>query len=142
MHPVFARKWLAAYLILWIVFAAMLAGLLRIPETLSWRDGLIICEPLCLFYAFVCLTPYYMCRHIPLSSKASVKLVANQLAAAILASALWIETARLIAYLLNMTPQLRPVLPTLVIVGLLLYSLSVALHYMVLAVQQSREAEV
>ncbi len=151
MHPVFARKWFATYLLVWIVFAIMLSGLLRLPGTLSWRDALIICEPLCLFYAFVCLTPFYMCRQIPLNSswassatfsiagKGSVKLVVNHLAAAILATTIWIEMARLIAYLLGMTSQLGPLLPNLVVVGLLLYSLSVALHYMLQAVQQSRE---
>lgn len=141
MHPIFARKWLATYLTAWIVFAVMLAGLLRVPETLTWREALIICEPLCLLYAFVCLTPWYMCRQIPANSRGAVKLVVNHLAAAILATTIWIEMARLIAYLFGMTAP-RLVLANLVVVGLLLYTLSVALHYMLLAVQQSREAEV
>jgi two-component system sensor histidine kinase AlgZ len=142
MHPIFSRKtYLASYLIAWVFFAAMLAGLLH-TGTLSWRDALIISEPLCLFYAFVCLTPWYVCKQMPLRSTNPFKLGVNHGGAAILASAIWVEMARLIAYVLNLTPVLRPELPHLIVVGLLLYLLSVALHYMLLAVEQSREAEV
>jgi sensor histidine kinase YesM len=140
MHPIFARKWFTAYLTFWTIFAAMLAGLLR-TETLSWREALIISEPLCLFYAFVCLTPWYMCR-MSIRSANSTKVIVNHVGAAILATALWVEMARFIAYLMDLTPRLKAEIPHLVVVGLLLYSLSVALHYVLLAVQQSRESEV
>ena len=130
------------YLAVWVFIGVVLAGLLRMPETLSWRDALIIAEPLCLFYAFVCLTPWYMCRQLPARSSNSLKLVANHIGAAVLATAIWIEMARLIAYVLDLTARLRPEIPQLVIVGLMLYTLSVALHYMLLAVEHSREAEV
>jgi two-component system sensor histidine kinase AlgZ len=142
MHPIFARKWFTAYLAMWIFFAVILAGLLRMPGTLSWRDALIISEPLCMFYAFVCLTPWYMCRMMPLRSSNAVKLLANHVGAAILASAIWVEIARFIGSMFELTPALRPELPHLIVVGLLVYSLSVALHYMLLAVEQSRESEV
>ena len=111
------------------------------PGTLAWRDAFIIAIPLCLFYAFVCLTPWYICRQLPLRSGDKLKLALNHIGAALLASAIWVELARLIAYLLGASAQLRPEIPHLVIVGLLLYSLSVALHYMLLAVEQSRESE-
>src|SRR5579883_83877 len=142
MHPIFARRWFTAYLILWIFLGVVLAGLLRSPGTLTWREALMISQPICLFYAFVCLTPWYMCRQIPLFTPNSLKLFANHIGAAILAAAIWVEMARFIAYLLDAVPRLRPEIPHLIVVGLLLYSLSVALHYMLRAVQQSREAEV
>jgi sensor histidine kinase YesM len=142
MHPIFARRWFTVYLLLWIFMGVVLSGLLLSPGTLSWREALMICVPLCLFYAFVCLTPWYMCRQIPLVSSNTLKLISNHISAAILATALWVEMARFIAYLLDATPRLRPGLPHLIVVGLLIYSLSIALHYMLRAVQQSREAEV
>ncbi len=143
MHTIFASKtYFAVYILAWVVFGLMLAGLLGTPGTLGWRETIIIAEPLCLFYAFVCLTPWYSCKQMPLRSSARVKLIVNHIGAAILASALWVEMARLIAYLLGSTNALRPELPHLVVVGLLLYVLSVALHYMLLAVEHSREAEV
>jgi len=140
MHPIFDRKWFATYLAVWVFFGAMLAGLLR-TETLTWREALIIAEPLCIVYAFVCLTPWYMCRQLPTRSN-WIRPMTNQFGAAILGTAIWIELARLIGYLSGLTPRLRPELPHLVIIGLLLYIVSIAMHYALFAVEQSRESEV
>lgn len=143
MHPIFAKKtWFAAYLAFWVFVAINLAELLRMPGELTWREALIISTPLCLFYAFVCLTPWHMCRQLPLRSTSLWKLLLNHLGAAALASIMWVEMARLIAYPFDLTARLKPELPHLVVVGLLFYSLSVALHYMLLAVEQSRESEI
>ena len=50
------------------------------------------------------------------------------------------ELARLMAYFLNARERLDREIPYLVAVGLLLYLLSVALHYVLLAVEESRQA--
>jgi two-component system sensor histidine kinase AlgZ len=143
MHPIFERKtWLAAYLIAWAVFGLLLADLLLTPGRIEFRDALIISLPLCLFYAFVCLTPWYVCRMLPLRSTSALKLGVNHIGAAILASAIWVEFAKFIVYLLGAKSIERPEMLHIVVIGLLLYLLSVALHYMLLAVEQSRESEV
>ncbi len=143
MHPVFARKWLPIYLALWILFGVLLAGLLHMPGSLAWREALMIAQPLCLFYAFVCLTPWYLCRNVPLRSTSAFAMAIKQNAASIVvAAAIFVQIARFIAYLMDRGAQLRPALPELVILGILLYALSVAVHYMMFAVRQSREAEV
>src|SRR5581483_9678933 len=142
MHPLFARKWFTIYLTVWIFIGTVLAGLLHMPGTLDWRDSLIIAEPLCLFYAFVCLTPWYMCRQFPVRAANALKMVSNHIGAAVLATAIWVEMAHFIAYLLGVNSKLNREVPELVIVGLMLYTVSVALHYMLLAVEQSREAQV
>ncbi len=144
MHPIFEKKtWLAAYLGMWLVLGVMLAGLIHFPGDISWRDALILAEPLLLFFAFVCLTPWYMCRQMPLGSTNAFKLFANHLGAAVLANALWMQMARVIVRLLDLGDRFRAEATTvLAAMGFLLYSLSVALHYMLLAVEHSREAEV
>jgi len=143
MHPIFAKRtWFAAYMAVWAFLALTLAGLLRSPGTLAWRDALLIAFPLCLFYAFACLTPWYMCRQLRVRSGNWMKPVSNHLGAAVLASAIWVEIARGIAYLLGVLSRLRPEIPHLVVVALLLYSLSVALHYVLFALEQSREAQI
>jgi two-component system sensor histidine kinase AlgZ len=144
MHPIFEKKtWLAGYLAAWTVLGVMLAGLLETPGTVGWRDTLIISEPLVWFYAFVCLTPWYMCRQLPLDSTNGFKLAANHLGAAILADAIWVQMARAIERWLGLGDRFRTETTTvLAVIGLMLYSLSVALYYMLLAVERSREAEV
>jgi two-component system, LytTR family, sensor histidine kinase AlgZ len=144
MHPIFEKKvWLAAYLGVWLVLGVMLAGLIHFPGDVNWRDAIIVAEPLVVFFAFVCLTPWYMCRQMPLGSTNGFKLFANHLGAAVLANALWIQMARVIVRLLDLGDRFRTEATTvLAAMGFLLYSLSVALHYMLLAIERSREAEV
>jgi len=141
MHPIFRNTAsLAVYMSLWTILAVLLGGLMRVPGDLTWSQGLSVAMPLCLFYAFVCLTPWYLCRAFPLGTAGVARLVTNHLGAAILACALWIGLARVLAFAMDLTPGVSPAIPQLVVVGLLLYLLSVALHYALLAVEASREA--
>lgn len=143
MHPIFGNKQgFAAYLVLWLTLGGMLAALMRVPGTLAWHETLALAEPLCLFFAFVCLTPWYVCRQLPLVSSGPGMVALYHLGAAVLATALWIGMARGISYGLSLGDRLDPVIPQLVAVGLLLYSLSVALHYLVLAAEASRRAAI
>ncbi len=143
MHPFICKKSsFAAYLTVWILLAVGLAALLRMPDTLDWREALLLDAPMGLFYGFVCLTPWYVCRSLPLRSTNPLKLILNHLGAAVVASAIWVEMARLLAQFLELRVG-RPTETTyLVALGLLLYLLSVAVHYMMLAVEDSREAQV
>jgi two-component system sensor histidine kinase AlgZ len=141
MHPLFRRKVLFGwYMLAWVLVAVLLSGLLMMPGHLTWREAFTLTLPLCLFYAFVCLTPWYVCRNLPLRSTAPPKLLVNHVGAAIVASAIWVQFGRLIANFTGVGQRIKPELVQLVVVGLLLYTLSVALHYMVLAVEESREA--
>jgi len=141
MHPIFRNtSSMTAYLALWIVLAGLLAALMRVPGDLGWSQALSVSVPMCLFYAFVCLTPWYLCRAFPLGSPRIARLLINQLGAAILACALWIGLARLLAFAMDLGPGLNPAMPQLVVVGFLFYLMSVALHYALLAVEASREA--
>ena len=143
MHPVFRNTaTLSAYLGLWAILAAAIAALMRVPDDLTWSQALSISVPLCMLYAFVCLTPWYICRGLPLGTARVTRLVINQLASAILACTLWIGAARLLAFAMDIGPKLNPAVPQLVVLGLLLYLMSVALHYALLAVEASREAAV
>ena len=138
MHPIFRQKsWFAAYLTLWCSLAVMLAALM---SGLGWSAALAVAGPLCLFFAFVCLTPWYVCRQLPLAAANGFRIVLYHLGAAVLATALWIALARMIGYALPPSVRLDTEIPKLIAVGVLLYSLSVALHYMALAVETSRQA--
>src|SRR5258706_4172214 len=143
MHPIFRRKVLFGwYLLAWALVAVLLAGLLLVPGRLSWREALTVTLPLCLFYAFVCLTPWYVCRYYPLRSTPPPKLLLNHVGAAVVARAIWVQLARLIASFMDLGPRIKPELVQLVVVGLLLYTLSVTMQYMVLALEETREASV
>ncbi|MEI9814027.1 MAG: histidine kinase [Acidobacteriota bacterium] len=141
MHPLLRnRTAVAAYLILWAVLAGLLAALLRLAGDATWYEAVLLSGPPCLFYAFLCLTPWYMCRSLPIVSTLPWRLVANHLGASILAAALWIGAARLMAVGSGLERELNPAIPHLIAVGLLVYILSIALHYVLLALEAQRES--
>src|SRR5271154_7419354 len=143
MHPIFCKKGrFAGYMLVWVIIGGLLTSLLRMPGTLTLRESAILATPLCLLYAFFCLTPWYMCRHLPLVTTNPVKLIFQHLAAALLACGIWVKLATFIArHGLHANARFQMEVPHLIAVGLLLYTVSVALHYMYLAQQASREAE-
>ena len=141
MHPIFRNTTtLGSYLALWTLLAAVVGALIRVPTSLSWSQSLSVAVPMCMFYAFVCLTPWYLCRAFPLGSARVTRLLINQVAAAVLACTLWIAGAQLLAFAMDLGSRLNPAIPQLVVVGLMLYLTSIALHYALLAVEASREA--
>src|SRR5579862_6991235 len=115
MHPIFRNTTsLGAYLGLWTLLAAIVGALIRVPTSLSWSQSLSVAVPMCMFYAFVCLTPWYLCRAFPLGSPRVTRLLINQVAAAVLACALWIGVARLLAFAMDLGSGLNPAIPQLV----------------------------
>lgn len=141
MHPLLSiKRGIPAYLGLWFVLQMLLATLLVYQADMGWLEGIAITGPLCLFYAFLCLTPWYVCRTLPLQSTEPWRLVLNHLGAAILATALWVGVAETLPGAFGIDADLAGVAPQLIAIGLLLYLLSVALHYVLLALEASREA--
>src|SRR5437660_593310 len=114
MHPIFRNTArLGVYFALWALLAAVLGALIRVPTGLSWSQSLSMAVPLCMFYAFVCLTPWYTCRGLPLGSPQVTKMLINQLAATVLACSLWVAAAGLLAFALDLGSRLNPAIPQL-----------------------------
>lgn len=148
MHPLIARQgtlWL--YLLAWNPLALLLAYLLMMMGGLTWLEAAALSFPLALFYALVCLTPWYMCLALPLGFSPTYRIVGKHLAAAIVAGLIWIVLAKGLAFTLGhyvfarLNERFSPQLPLLFGIGVLLYLLSVALHYVLLSMESSREAE-
>ena len=139
MHPLLHnRRWLVTYGLLWTALAGALAALLQSLTVSSSQNALLLAGPMSLFYAFQCLTPWFVCRVLPLSKTSPAKLALNHGGAAILATTLWLLIARGIGSELNQ--EITP--PLLIALGLLLYLLSVALHYVFLVVEESKRSAI
>jgi two-component system, LytTR family, sensor histidine kinase AlgZ len=143
MHPIFCRKAVfAGYMLVWVVIGGLLTALLHEPGTLTLRESGELAAPLCLLYSFFCLTPWYMCRYLPLRTTNPLKVIVEHLGAALLACGISVQLASFIASKgLHADARFHHEMPFLVAGGLLLYAVSVAVHYMQLAQQASREAE-
>ena len=148
MHPLLAtRGRVTLYLIAWLPLAGLLGYLLSITGRLALLPAEALAVPLALFYALVCLAPWYMCKVLPLGPSQILRLLGNHIPAALVAGLLWIIAGKGLAlalarfYFPQLDQQFSPQLPLLFGIGVLLYMLSVALHYVLLSVESSREAE-
>jgi len=146
MHPFLASKSrLGLYLAQWMPAAALLAFLLATTGKMSWAESISLSVPLVVIYQFVCLSPWYLCRVMPLGTPFP-RLFGNHLAAAAVAALFWIAVAKGLSFLLSrafpgLDRRVSPSLPLIFAMGAILYLLAVALYYVILSTEASREAE-
>lgn len=149
MHPILKdRRILSLYLIVWFALALMLAALIAIPGRTPGIGALALSLPLMLVYAFVSLSAWYLCRSFPLHATNIARLLASNILAAVLSSALWVLAAAGWGAVLEwMQPELGPpgwyrdALPLLAAAGVVLFLLAVTVHYLLATFEASRLAE-
>ena len=148
MHPILARGGrLALYLGLWLLVGMLLAGLLAGVGALRWSASLAVGIPMALAYAFVCLSAWYISRSLPLATTGTARIVATAITASMISSAIWLMVSRgLVEAFVRGAGQFDvgrafPALGTLVFgFGVLIYLLSLAVSYLIAAVEASEEA--
>jgi len=148
MHPLFTRNRLGLYLLAWVPLTATSIYVLVTRGTLGLLQATSLAVAVYLFYAFLCLSAWYPCRATPLGKVSFMRLLLTHLIAAALMSFVWIEAGAALSYAvlrpekfaaikLRFEPQVNAVFT----VGVLLYLLSVAFHYVLIAMEDSRRAE-
>jgi len=141
MHPIFRAGRLVYYLLAWAPIAAGLSFLLAAQGRLRWYEAALISVPLCLVYAFVCLSSWYLCRGLPLRHLPLARIVGTHLLSAVVLSAIWTLVAWALMRTASPGAPVDTALPALFTIGIGLYLLAVALSYVFLAVESSRLAE-
>src|SRR3954466_174779 len=149
MHPIlgYPRR-LGLYLIAWLSLSELLFYLVTYHSGIGWLESATFFFPLCLFYAFVCLSAWYSCRGIPLEETSFTGLLFPHLLAAIIVGSFWVLVAKALARALSRLPRMQGFdqriardIPIFLAIGVLLYLLAVALFYVLQAQEASREAE-
>ncbi len=147
MHPLLkSGRRLLLYLAAWIPVLALLVYLTWGSGGASWKDAAAVLAPACLIYAFVCLSPWYVCRtRIP---RAGPGLAAMFGAASVAAGVVFLASAAVAVstlgrrgFLTGADPRQGPHIALLFGMGALLYLLSAGLHCAAVAAEASREAE-
>ncbi len=150
MHPLLAeRQRLLAYITVWELLAVLLAALLALTGAFSWTEALALALPLSFFYAFACLGAFWVCQSAPLGRTTLARVAGVHLAAASLSACLLLLAARAWGGLLDgtglfpqkLTPRAADATPLLLGMGIVLYLLVAALHYLLAAFEESRRAE-
>ena len=148
MHPILEdRRRLALYLLAWLLVGMLLT--VGLQGDFWWTTAAALLLPLCVVYAFVGLSAWYLCRAFPIGGPSSwLTLVVVQMAAAATASAIWTALGYFwanaldaLAIELDARAFYAEQRPLLLVVGALLYWLAAACHYLLVAFQTSREAD-
>jgi two-component system, LytTR family, sensor histidine kinase AlgZ len=148
MHPILRNaRYLVSYLGGWLIIGVLMAAVwTRIG--LGWLESLVLMLPLCLLYAFVCLSSWYICRATPLRAGAILRVLASSGLAAVVSAALWLALARAWVATLRMfdpfaasAPRYDQQFPLLFAVGVLLFLVSAAFHYAFIALETAGEAD-
>src|SRR6266403_2908327 len=148
MHPLLARNRLGLYLLGWLPLAAILVLLMSTGGALSWLESSVIAIPLCVVYAFICLSAWYTAKSAPIRRESALRLIGVHSLAAALVSYFWMGIGWVLVASLSKTSAFQgldrrfsPQAPILFGAGYLLYSLAVASHCVILSLEASRVAE-
>ena len=97
MHPILLNKVrLGLYLLAWAPGVAALSLLLTRDAHFAWTQSILTATGLVMFYALVCLSPWYSCQYLPFQPSQIPKLLLNHTAAALVAAALCTGIARMV----------------------------------------------
>ena len=149
MHPILAsRRHLALYLTAWLPVVVLMTAAMVMTDWGGWVQSLVFAFPMVVVYSFLCLSAWYPCRAMPLGDERAEMALVAHLAAAALSALLWVAMAWVLAEgfkrstLYAGTADLTAEHTGIIfIAGLLLYLLSVAIHYLFAAAEASRAAE-
>jgi two-component system sensor histidine kinase AlgZ len=149
MHPILAqRRYLGLYLAAWLPVAGLISVLLVYSGRLSWPEALALAVPAVALDAFLCLAAWYLCRAFPLQKTGILRLFFIYAAAALLTSSLWVFIMRGVAAALSSAPLFAGLserwgdqVPLLYGVGILLFWLVAAVHYLLSSFEGARQAE-
>jgi two-component system sensor histidine kinase AlgZ len=149
MHPILAEwRRLGAYLTAWALLGVLLAALLVTAAPFSWLEATLFAVPLAVLYGFVGLGSFWICRAAPLELARLLRTLVMQLVAAVVSAVFWLVASQGWALVLDRYGPLpglaagqTEAAPLLFGLGVVLYLLAAALHYLLGAFEASQEAE-
>ena len=149
MHPILSnKKTLAIYLATWFV----VGSLIELPYLLAHVDqvfiGLFVDIPFEIFFALVCLSSYYLCRFFPLQSTQWYRLILIFIFTACCAAGFamvvgygWVHFIDSFKFTSDIASFYTPWIAGIYSILVLLFLLVATIHYVIIAFEQTREAE-
>ena len=142
MHPLLkSRRRILMYLQAWAPVLALLVSVSLASGT-PLLDALAVFTPAIFVFAFICLSPWPICRARPLRPSAVPGLLLTFGVAASVGSLALVGTAAVMSAAISKPGVLAGEMVGVVfMIGVLLYLLSTGLHYAMLTAEASRDAE-
>jgi two-component system, LytTR family, sensor histidine kinase AlgZ len=131
------------------LLAALAATLIGLRGGAAWDEALLLGLPLGFMQAVLCFAARYPARAAPLAPGKMFRVAATHLSAAIVATGVWVFAGTGLARSLEWMPRhagaalrFEHKAPTLAVTGVLIFLLAVTAHYLLIALEAAREAEV
>ena len=147
--PFSTRRGAAIYLLLWFFLSLVLAGVVVSASGAAWTNSVLLVVPVTLVYAFAAgFSAYYVCRAYPLTEKSPVAIAVVFLVAAMISGGLWNAVGLAWNALLLSTGAewagldvTRSMKVAMFALGILLYCLCAAAHYLAIEFERTKLAE-
>jgi two-component system sensor histidine kinase AlgZ len=148
MHPILAgRGRLGAYLAAWALLGLLLAPLLVLAAPFRWVEAIVFAVPLAVLFGFMGLASFWVCQAAPLP-RGLARAFGMQLLAGVVSGFMWLAAGRGFALALDgagvfpgLVAKQSAAAPLLLGLGVALYLLAAALHYVIVAFEASRTLE-
>ena len=147
MHPLF-RYWrrLLIYLLVWIEIGVVLGLIGPVSSFQARLEVFAFTIPISLVLGFICLTPLYVCRTVPLRALAWKSVMQNHLFGVLAAIAAMTIAGKLLESVLSsvwpeMSPHFDIATPLFTTFIVMAWLLSTTAHYAFLELESSRRAE-
>ena len=148
MHPILGRRGLLGpYLATWFLLGGLLAAVSGSGPR-EWAAAAPLAVPLAVLYGFLCLAVWYPCRATPLASSGVPRVAVTHGAASVAAAGLWVAVGSAAGSVLARVPLFlrgaelfRRERALYFAAGVLLYLLTAAFFYLLIAGERSRRAE-
>ncbi|MGD1044238.1 MAG: histidine kinase [Bacteroidota bacterium] len=149
MHPILSnRRTLALYLAIWLSVGL----LIEIPFIFSyksqWAAFLLSDIPLNIFFAFICLSSYYLCRVFPVKTTQWYNLLSMFVVAACIAAGLelllgysWVQLIDSLKIAPSISPLYEPWIAGIFSTLVLIFLLIASMHYVIIGFERSNESE-
>jgi two-component system, LytTR family, sensor histidine kinase AlgZ len=149
VHPILADwRRFGAYLFAWALVGALIAAQLVAAAPFGWLEAMAFAVPLSLLFGFVGLGAFWVCQAAPLHLSRLFRSLGTQLVTAVISAALWFAAGRGWANALDgldvfpgLATRLPGIAPLLLGLGVALFLLTSAVHYLLIAFGASQEAE-
>ncbi len=137
------------FLTIGILLGALVVFLLMLRGGSAWDEAHLIGMPLGLALAVVLFAARFPCRTVPLATSGWPRVVGTHLTAAVVSAGAWVFVGGVLSGLLDRfhrydgaARRFLVEAPGLVALGTLVFLLAVAIHYLVIALEATRDAEV
>ena len=149
MHPILKNKArLGAYLLGWVPIAALFAAQAAVKHT-PLPAAMIVGLVGAYLAATLFLSSFFLCRALPLATSRTSSLVSTWTTASLVMGTLWTVTMFTVLRQLGrgyqaLTPLGEMNIPNVLVAGTtgcILYILTVALHYLLITMEERQEAE-